>query len=138
MPNKFYPLPQVGDIVWCIYPQVIGVPGPKPRPAIVSAVSPSTHEVEVVYGTSKKTSKIYPTEFVLDPQDPGFSLSGLGYRTKFDVAHRVRLPFDNVWFGVSPAKKRQIPLPKLGSLHPSCITALQVAAGNAARQRGKV
>lgn len=139
MPSKFfYPLPLVGDIVWCIYPQVIGVPGPYPRPALVAATSPSTHEVEVVYGTSQKTDKIYPTEFVLSPQDAGFSQSGLGHKTKFDVAHRVKLPFDSTWFDVSPAKKRQTPLPKMGSLHPSYMAALLAAANNAARQNGKV
>lgn len=134
MAGKFNPLPQIGDIVWCVFPEIIGTPGPKPRPALVAAVSTDGHAVEVVYGTSKKTDKIYPTEFVMDPADQGFKYGGLSLRTKFDIAHRVKLSFDDQWFGVAPGPVISIPAPKLGVLHPSYIPALQRAAKEAARR----
>lgn len=125
--QNFYPLPAPGDFVWCFFPQIVGQPGPKPRPALVVGVSPSTHEVEVIYGTSQKVSTLYPTEFVLDPSDSAFSVSGLSHRTKFDVATTVKLPFDNVWFGTAPGLSGHIPLPKMGVLHASYMAALQAA-----------
>ncbi len=103
--RKFHPLPAPGDIVWCAFPQAMGVPGPKKRPALVARVAPATHEISVVYGTSQKTTLIYPTEVVLDPADPGFAISGLSHRTKFDVAHQVQLPFDSDWFEPRPGHK---------------------------------
>lgn len=56
---KHNPLPTPGDIVWCHFPITanLGNPGPKPRPALVIAVSPEHHVVKVVYGTSQKRTK---------------------------------------------------------------------------------
>ncbi|MYM98354.1 type II toxin-antitoxin system PemK/MazF family toxin [Duganella vulcania] len=125
--RKFHPLPAPGDIVWCAFPQLAGVPGPKKRPALVARVASATHEVSVVYGTSQKTDHIYPTEVVLDPTDPGFAASGLSYRTKFDVAHQVQLPFDSDWFDPAPGPQTNIPLPKMGILHPSYMPAIASA-----------
>lgn len=93
--RRFVPLPAPGDIVWCAFPQLPRVPGPKKRPALVARVSRATHEVAVAYGTTQKTVQRYPTEFVLDPSDFGFAASGLSYRTKFDLAVIVQLPFDS-------------------------------------------
>ena len=125
--RKFHPLPAPGDIVWCAFPQTVGVPGPKKRPALVARVASATHEVSVVYGTSQKTGHIYPTEVVLDPADAGFSSSGLSYRTKFDLAHQVQLPFNSVWFGPAPGPQTNSPLPKMGVLHPSYMPAIAAA-----------
>ncbi len=100
---------------------------PKRRPALVARVSPATHEVSVVYGTSQKTDRLYPTEIVLDPADPGFSCSGLSYRTKFDVAVQLALPFDSDWFAVAPGPQANLPLPKMGVLHPSYLPAIATA-----------
>lgn len=131
--QKFYPLPIPGDIVWCAFPQVIGQPGPKKRPALVARVSPTTHEISVVYGTSQKTNKIYPTEVALDPTDPGFASSGLSHRTKFDVATQVQLPFDSDWFDAAPGPQINSPLPKMGVLHPSYMPTIAVAVKNIRR-----
>lgn len=125
--RQFHPLPAPGDIVWCAFPQALGTPGPKKRPALVARVAPGTHEVSVVYGTSQKTRRIYPTEFVLDPADPGFPACGLSHRTKFDVAHQVQLPFDSDWFAPAPGLPTHLPLPKMGVLHPSYMAALAAA-----------
>lgn len=130
--QKFHPLPAPGDFVWCHYPVSIGKPGPKPRPALVVRVAPSSHEVAVAYGTSQKAypPKVYPTEFVLDPSDPGFQTSGLSLRTKFDVNTLVQLPFNNEWFGAAPGLAGHIPLPRLGALHACYMVALQAAIKN--------
>lgn len=123
MSTKYTPLPTIGDIVWCHFPQEMGVPGPKPRPALVRAVSAAHNLVQVAYGTSKKTGNLYPGEFVLDPRDGGFADSGLEVRTKFDVGNLVTLPFDNTWFAPSPLLKTGTPAPKIGSLHVSYLPA---------------
>ena len=128
MERLFQPLPAPGDIVWCRFPETIGVPGPKPRPALVLAVAPADHAVIVVYGTSQKTHALYPTEFVLDPGDVNFAVSGLSLRTKFDMAHQVKVPFDADWFAVAPGLVPNLPVPKLGILHPSYVRLAREAA----------
>lgn len=133
-----HPLPTVGDIVWCRFPQheSLGSPGPKPRPALIVAVSPSTHEVEVAYGTSQKTalSQIYPTEFLIDPHAQGGGASGLSLPTKFDMTHTVKLPFDSTWFSKAPGFSAHHPLPKMGVLPPLFYKAARQAAA-AAKKR---
>ena len=120
-PHLYNPLPEGGDILWAHFPNVenLGKPGPKPRPALVLFISVPDHAVLVAYGTSQRTDKIFPGEFVLDPSDPGFPLSGLTTRTKFDLNRAVQLPFDSVWFGPAPGPYVSSPLPKLGTLHIS-------------------
>ncbi|MBO3274152.1 type II toxin-antitoxin system PemK/MazF family toxin [Pseudomonas schmalbachii] len=130
MTTKFQPLPAPGDIVWCQFPEIIGKPGPKSRPALVTAISASDHAVEVVYGTSQKTNRIYPGEFVIDPADPGFSVSGLAARTKFDFNQRYKLPFDSDWFAIAPGYSGQLPVPKLGVLHPSYMPVAKKAVAS--------
>lgn len=119
--HLYNPLPEGGDILWANFPNVenLGKPGPKPRPALVLFISDEDHAVEVAYGTSQRTDKIYPGEFVLDPSDPGFSLSGLTTRTKFDLTRTVQLPFDSAWFTPAPGPYVSSPLPKMGTLHIS-------------------
>lgn len=114
--------------MWCHFPQSLGEPGPKPRPALVVAVSLADHAVMVVYGTSQKTDKIYPGEFVLDPNDAGFADSGLSHRTKFNLSTQVKLPFSHGWFDQAPGFAGHIPLPKMGVLHPSYMAAAIAAS----------
>ena len=106
---------------------VLGKPGPKPRLALVLALSRTTHEVMVAYGTSQKVHKIYPTEFVIDPSDAGYAISGLSYRTKFNLADRYKLPFNSDWFGPAPGLSASSPLPKMGTLHASYMKAATAA-----------
>lgn len=86
--------------------------------------------MDVIYGTSQKTYSLYPTEFVLDPSEQEFPVSGLSHRTKFDVATRVKLPFDNTWFDVAPGFSGHIPLPKMGVLHANYMAAVTSAVKN--------
>jgi mRNA-degrading endonuclease toxin of MazEF toxin-antitoxin module len=119
MTTEFQPLPAPGDIVWCHFPESVGTPGPKARPALVIAVSSFDHAVSIAYGTSQKTYNIYPKEFVLDPADSGFPASGLAVRTKFDLNNIVKVPFNSEWFSINRNVYASIPLPKIGILHPS-------------------
>jgi len=127
MTKKFNPLPAPGDFVWCHFPEIIGKPGPKARPALVVAVSVIDHAVEIAYGTSQKTDRIYPGEFLLDPSDAGFDDSGLACATKFDLNNCVKLPFDSDWFALNMGVYASIPLPKIGVLHPSYVHAAHKA-----------
>ncbi|ELY4416480.1 type II toxin-antitoxin system PemK/MazF family toxin [Cronobacter sakazakii] len=131
---KHNPLPTPGDIVWCHFPITanLGNPGPKPRPALVIAVSPEHHAVKVVYGTSQKTDKIYKSEFVLKKTDANFSDSGLAFDTKFDMNTTVTIPYDSDWFDLAPIKPGQKPTtnPKMGVLHLSYLPAVKTAMQN--------
>ena len=125
----YEPMPAEGDILLAKFPQVenLGSPGPKPRPAVVLSISVTDNAVIVAYGTSVRTDKLFSGEFVLDPSDPGFSLSGLSYRTKFDLNRVVRLPFDSDWFTPVSSVYVSSPLPKIGTLHPSYAAAYLAA-----------
>lgn len=52
--NHYSPLPSVGDIVWCRFPEVMGCDKPKSRPVLVLAVSSKLKVVRVAFGTSQK------------------------------------------------------------------------------------
>jgi hypothetical protein len=91
---------------------------------LVLFISEEDHAVIVAYGTGQRTSDLYPGEFVIDPSDSGFSLSGLGVRTKFDLNRTVQLPFDSDWFRPAQGVYVNTPLPKIGTLHPSYMPAL--------------
>lgn len=119
MIKRFTPLPALGDFVWCKFPEVMGKPGPKSRPALVIGLFEEDHKVRVCYGTSQKTSQLHRGEIALDPQDDGFSISGLGARTKFNVTDYVDLPFTSEWFGEHKGMLLSSPLPKMGTLHSS-------------------
>ncbi|MGE8046005.1 type II toxin-antitoxin system PemK/MazF family toxin [Pseudomonas monteilii] len=125
----YNPLPESGDIVWAMFPNVetLGIPGPKPRPALVLFISDEDHAIQVAYGTSQRTDRLYRGEFVLDPHDQGFSLSGLSVRTKFDLSRVVTLPFNSDWFAPDPGIIAQSPLPKMGTLHASYMIAVNDA-----------
>jgi hypothetical protein len=128
MTIRFQPLPAPGDIVWCHFPQEIGIPGPKARPALVTHVFDDDHAVRIAYGTSQKTEKVYPGEFVLDPADAGFPISGLAARTKFDLNQSVDVFFDSDWFAANQSVYASTPLPKMGRLDISYYPLVQKAA----------
>ncbi len=127
-------LPRPGDVVWCHFPfrEMPGRPGPKPRPAIVRATfldrRTSRSSVEVAFGTSQKTDRLYKGEFLI-ASPSGMRSAGLDLATKFDLARTVRLPWARESFVVKPGKGRLI----LGSLHPADVIALQKAARALAR-----
>lgn len=128
MTTPFRPLPAPGDFVWCHFPEVIGNPGPKARPALVVAVFEDDHAVRIAYGTTRKTEKLYPGEFVLDPSDAGFALSGLAQRTKFDLNNEVQVYFDSDWFSSNQSVYASTPLPKMGRLDIEYYPVVQKAA----------
>lgn len=117
--------------MWCKFPYHDNLAVTKKRPALVLAVSISKHAVKVAYGTSQKTNSIYPGEFVIDPSDLCFSLSGLEVRTKFDLVRTANLPFTEDWFETSPNLTPLLPAPKMGTLHPSYLGAARAALSKA-------
>ncbi len=125
-----WPAPRPGDIVWCRFPQDLATrPGPKPRPALVLAVGDINGEtaVEVAFGTSQKTSRLYPSEFLIAPDDgDAFRTAGLSYPTKFALLKSLELPYTPEWFTVAPGAPFG-QTPKLGLLHPSLMRRARVA-----------
>lgn len=104
------PRPRLGDIVECSFPQEVGVPGPKNRPALVLQVEeavddPTGSVVVVAYATSQNIASVYPGEFVVEAS----TATGLSKTTKFDLVNRHRLPFDDVWFAPAPGATPRYP-----------------------------
>jgi hypothetical protein len=136
--KKFAPLPAPGDIVYCFFPEEVGIPGRKPRPALVTTIvefDDGTLGVCVAYGTSKKVSDLRAGEFAITPDDgEAYTHSGLSFPTKFNLRKREYLPYTTQWFRV-PTSPRFGQTPKLGLLHPSLIRRLK-AAHNALRAPG--
>lgn len=128
-PARWRP-PRPGDIVWCRFPQDLATrPGPKPRPALVLAVGDikGVTAVEVAFGTSQKTSRLYAAEFLIGPDDgDAFRTAGLSYPTKFDLLKSLELPYTPEWFAVAPGAPFG-QSPKLGLLHPSLMGRARVA-----------
>jgi mRNA-degrading endonuclease toxin of MazEF toxin-antitoxin module len=109
------PRPRLGDIVECRFPQQVGTPGPKNRPALVLQIEEAPEHtagsvVVVAYATSQNTMKVYPGEFVIEAS----AATGLTKATKFDLVHHHRLPFDDVWF--APALGKSPKYPRRGRL----------------------
>jgi len=135
---RFFPQPRPGDIVWCKFPQHASLkPGPKSRPALVLKVGEKAAAtwVQVAYGISPKVDKLFPGEFVITDSDgDAYSISGLSYPTKFNLASTFELPFNEDWFGVPPgAPHGQVP--KLGVLHPSLMRRARAAMEAAKKAR---
>ncbi len=82
----------------------------------------------VAYGTSQKTDRIYPTEFLIDSSDPNFALTGLSVPTRFDMAHQVQIPFNADWVSKAPSPLPNMPLPKLGVLPANLVKVAKEAA----------
>jgi len=125
-------LPDPGDIVWCWFPQrPRDAPGPKPRPALVLAITEYEDgtTVTVAYGTSQNVSKLFAGEFAIRKGEhkTAYEIAGLSYDTKFDLRNKVELPWNESFFAVppNPAHGRT---PKLGSLHVGMMRALEAAA----------
>ena len=125
-----WPPPRPGDIVWCHFPQDLARrPGPKPRPGLVLAVGEVKGEtaLEVAFGTSQKTNRLYPGEFLIAPDDgDAFRTAGLSYPTKFDLRKSLQLPYTAEWFAVAPGTPFG-QTPKLGLLHPGLIRRARMA-----------
>jgi len=132
--RPFPQLPEPGDFVWCKFPHLPNhpdLPGLKLRPALVIAVSEEDHDVMVVYGTSQKTNKLYPTEFLIKTTDSGFAVSGLAFDTKFDMAVRIELPYDSDWFSLAPMNNGVAATsPVMGTLHTAYLASVQRADQN--------
>lgn len=128
--------PIAGDIVWCQFADDIH-PRPKPRPALTLVVfddDAPQFTVRVANGTSQGTTTLYQGEFsILHDRNPAaYEAAGLSYDTKFDLRQSVDLPFTTEWFSVPPAAPHG-QTPKLGTLHPSLVRAVQTAFRAAAR-----
>jgi hypothetical protein len=125
------PAPEPGDIVWCLFP---GRPrdksGPKPRPALVLAVTERSDgiEVEVAYGTSQGLGRLHAGEFAIRKRDhaAAYALAGLSYDTKFDLANTLLLPWHGAFFDVPPNSKHG-QIPKLGTLHAGMMRVVEAA-----------
>lgn len=130
MSPHFFPPPRPGDIVWCKFPEHASLkPAPKSRPALVLKVGEIAGAiwVQVAYGTSQKVDRLYAGEFAIVPSDgDAYSISGLSYPTKFNLASTFELPYSEDWFDVPPgAPHGQIP--KLGVLHPGLMRRARAA-----------
>jgi hypothetical protein len=55
-----------------------------------------------------------------------YAKAGLWFDTKFDLKQTLDLPYTTEWFSVPPAAPRG-QSPKLGTLHPSLVRALEAA-----------
>lgn len=55
-----------------------------------------------------------------------FEAAGLSHDTKFDLKQSLDLPYTTEWFSVRPAAPHG-QTPKLGTLHPSPVRAVQAA-----------
>ena len=122
--------PSAGDIVWCHFPDHIN-PRPKPRPALILTVFDDDalqFHVRVAYGTSQRTTTLHRGEFaILGLRNPvAYQTGGLSYDTKFDLKQSIDLPYTTEWFSVPPAAPYG-QTPKLGTLHPSLVPAVQAA-----------
>lgn len=127
---KYFLIPKNGDIVWCRFPETMGRPGPKPRPALIIEIGADAQNkpvVTVVYGTSKKIDRLYPSEFKIAREDgESFRLSGLAADTKFDFNHRVKLPYCSMWFAQAPGQMN-VDQTKLGVLAPDLVARAKLA-----------
>lgn len=136
MVSSGYPAPEVGDIVWCRFPEHEALkPGPKPRPAIVLSVmdNASPVRVRVVYGTSQKIVPMRKGQMVMRKEArAAFVQAGLSYTTKFDFNKVIVLPYTDLWFDLAPKGPSLVAAtPRLGSLHASLLSDVQRAAGEA-------
>jgi len=97
VPPSAFPLHAPGELVYCRFPEALGKPGPKPRPALVTGLAEfedGTKGVVVAYGTSQKTHQLHAGEFLIAPSEPeAYRVAGLSFATKFDLRKLVILPY---------------------------------------------
>jgi hypothetical protein len=122
--------PNAGEIVWCQFPDDVH-PRPKPRPALILMVfddDAPQFTARVAYGTSQRTTTLYRAEFSIlrDRNAAAFQAAGLSHDTKFDLKQTLDLPYTTDWFSVPPAAPHG-QTPKLGTLYPSLVHAVQAA-----------
>jgi hypothetical protein len=119
-----FPLPALGDIVYCRFPERIDVPGLKPRPGLVvglALLEDGVRAVVIAYGTSQKTNALRAGEFLISPADgEAYRAAGLSFPTKFNLKLRSVVPYTDEWFRVPPHPAFG-QTPKLGILHPSLM-----------------
>lgn len=130
MIHQWWAEPTAGEIVWCHFPDFVS-PRPKPRPALILAVFDDAvpkFDVRVAYGASQRTTTLHRGEFsILRDRNPtAFEAAGLSFDTKFDLKQTLDLPYTTEWFSVPPAAPHG-QTPKLGTLHPSLVRAVQAA-----------
>ena len=128
--TRWWPEPAAGDIVWCHFPDGMH-PRSKPRPALVLLVFDDDvpeFTVRVAYGTSQRTTTLYGGEIaILKGNNPAaYAAANLSFDTKFDLRRLLDLPYSADWFSVPPAAPHG-QTPKLGTLHPSLVRAVQAA-----------
>lgn len=114
---------------------MVGKPGPKPRPALVTGLAEfddGAKGVVVAYGTSQKTKELLSGEFLIAASDgEGYRAAGLSFATKFDLRRTATLPYTDGWFRIPPVPFHG-QTPKLGILHPSLMRRAQAAFAAAA------
>lgn len=99
-----YPNLNVGDILYCLYPfnTALLLPASQPHYTIIVKIEESNQlpkRVELAYGTSKKTDKIYQSELLVSNDTAKFfNKTGLYKPTKFDFADRLILPYNCIYF----------------------------------------
>jgi hypothetical protein len=130
MTSKWRAEPTAGDVLWCHFPDDIR-PRAKPRPALVLAVfddNAPQFTVRVAYGTSQRTTALRRGEFAIlrNKHATAFTAAGLSFDFKFDLKQALDLPYTSDWFSVPPAAPHG-QTPKLGTLHPSLVRAVQAA-----------
>lgn len=130
MNSRWWGEPTAGEIVWCHFPDQIH-PRPKPRPALILAVfddKAPLFDVRVAYGTSQRTTSLHRGEFAIlrDRNAAAYAAAGLSYDTKFDLRQVLDLPYSSEWFSPPPAAPYG-QTPKLGTLHPSLVRAVEAA-----------
>lgn len=130
MTLRWWGEPAAGEIVWCHFPDQIH-PRPKPRPALILAVfddNAPQFDVRVAYGTSQRTTSLHRGEFSIlrERNTAAYTAAGLSYDTKFDLKQVLDLPYTSEWFSVPPAAPHG-QTPKLGTLHPSLVRAVEAA-----------
>ena len=112
--------PQIGEIVWARFPEAgQDYPAAKPRPVLVLRVFRvrNGYSVLVSYGTSQKTGKLYPGEFLVENTgDDNWRLTGLQLPTKFDLSRLEELPYMDKWF-IPPPHAPFGNSPRMGVLH---------------------
>lgn len=138
-PAWFSP-PNPGDIVWCRFPQrEIPGPGPKSRPALVTAVGLASGQPTafVAYGTSRNIDRLFAGEFAIaSTEHAAFGAAGLTSSTKFDLARVFELDYNDHWFGIAPGAPYG-QTPQLGILHPSLMRRAKAAHDAAMRSSGR-
>ena len=136
MTHSWWAEPTAGEIVWCHFPDNVN-PRSKPRPALIFAVfddDAPQFEVRVAYGTSQRTTTLYRGKFAIlrDLNVAAYESAGLSFDTKFDFKRTLDLPYTTEWFSVPPAAPHG-QTPKLGTLHPSLVRAVEAAFRAVAR-----